>query len=448
LVAVALLAPSHALAQVNATSEAKDNFERGYTLFQRGDFATAATLFERAYTLRPNYSVLYNLAQAYASSGRLAAAVDAFERYLREGGAEIAEDRRKSVESAVRYYSSRIGTLDLAVTPPGADVSVDGRHVGKAPLSAGLRVNAGPHVVTAKLPQHELGIRAVDVAGGAATRVELQLAREKLADFHVECPVPGVTLSVDGAVLPASPQRVLRLSPAQHHFEFRRAGYLSHGVTLGSESGNAVRVRCKLQLDPAAPDHAALRIRHPPGTSVRLDGAPFRSGRVPHGKHAITVAGRGYAPLHTELTLAPRERRVLELVPERSRSERERSAQHAESVRHTVAYALGGAGLAAGTVAAVLYVSNNGAHTDWQRDNRDFVERFNRDPRSVNATELDALIERENSIRDRDTLAVGLSVLGGAALVGAAVLRLWPSASPPPMMLSRSASDVSLGMRF
>jgi hypothetical protein len=447
MLSCALRAP-HSLAQSNPTAEAKESFERGYALFQRGDFEAAAALFERAHTLRPNYSVLYNLAQAYASSGQFVLAVNAFERYLSDGGAEIPEERRKTVESAIRYYGSRIGALELVVTPAGAEVAVDGRGVGVAPIRSSVRVNAGPHVVTATLPHHAPAVRSVTVTGGTSSRVELTLVRERLVDFHIACGVPNVVLSVNGEPLPPAAARVLRLPQAQQEFEFRRAGYLPQLFTLTPEGVGPVTLRCDLQLDPTLPDHPSLRVKHPLGTRVRIDGAPFRSGAVGSGKHVIEVTGPGYTPLRTELSLKPRERRVVELVPERSRRERERAAERAMNLRHTIAYVLGGSGLVAGTVAAVLFVANDGSHDDWKRDNREFIDRFNADPRSVSASELDALIERENSIRDRDMLAVNLAVAGGAALVGAAVLRFWPSSSRPPPLVSRPAGNLSHGFRF
>lgn len=444
-------APGTALAQDNPTLEAKQSFERGYSLFQQGDFTRAAELFERAYNLRPNYSVLYNLAQAYASSSRFAAAVHAFERYLEEGDTEIPDERRKSVESAIRYYESRVGTLELVVTPAGAEVAVDGRRVGTAPLGSSVRVNAGPHVITATLANHVLDVRTVDVGGGARERVELTLSRESLADFHVTCAVPDVTLRVDGTALPALPTpslRVLRLPAAAHRFEFTRSGYLPHSVTVAAESGSSVPVPCALMPDPAAFDHATLEVRHPRGTTVRLNGAAFRNGRIPSGRHVIAVTGPGLTPLHTELRLKPRERRVVSLVPEYPRSDRERAAERATNLRHNVAYVLGGAGLVAGAAGAILYLSNDSAHTRWKRDNQAFVTRLNSDPISVTSAEYDALIERENAIRDRDMIAANLAIVGGAALVSALVLRLWPSADKPEPLVSRSARDVSLGVRF
>ena len=56
-------------------SEAARHFDRGYLLAQQGSLEAAIAEFKQAYALSPHPSVLYNLGQAYAASGRAVEAV-------------------------------------------------------------------------------------------------------------------------------------------------------------------------------------------------------------------------------------------------------------------------------------------------------------------------------------------------------------------------------------
>ena len=66
------------------------------------------------------------------------------------------------------------GTADVASTPPGAEVAIDGQAAGKTPL-AGLRLRPGRHRVEIDLDQHETWTGTVDVTAGARARVEAKL---------------------------------------------------------------------------------------------------------------------------------------------------------------------------------------------------------------------------------------------------------------------------------
>jgi TonB family protein len=66
------------------------------------------------------------------------------------------------------------GQADVVSTPSGAEVTVDGRAVGRTPL-AGLKLKPGRHRLEVALAEHETWTGAVDVAGGERGRVEVRL---------------------------------------------------------------------------------------------------------------------------------------------------------------------------------------------------------------------------------------------------------------------------------
>src|SRR5262249_38985743 len=88
-------------AATDKANEASQHFKSGVAFYKDKDFPAALVEFKRAYELLPNYSVLYNLGQTARELKDYAAALTAFERYLREGGAKIPPPRRKEVTAAV-----------------------------------------------------------------------------------------------------------------------------------------------------------------------------------------------------------------------------------------------------------------------------------------------------------------------------------------------------------
>ncbi|MCK9461397.1 MAG: hypothetical protein M0R80_17340 [Proteobacteria bacterium] len=76
---------------------AKAAFGLGGELFDKGDYAAAADAFREANRLKPSWKLFYNIGQAEAAGRRYGLALEAFERYLIEGGDEIAADRNDEV---------------------------------------------------------------------------------------------------------------------------------------------------------------------------------------------------------------------------------------------------------------------------------------------------------------------------------------------------------------
>jgi tetratricopeptide (TPR) repeat protein len=71
-------------------TEAMHLFEESAVAYKTGNFRTAVTLLERAYALKADPTLQYNLARAFEGLGDLRRAADAYQRYLQ--GAPDADD--------------------------------------------------------------------------------------------------------------------------------------------------------------------------------------------------------------------------------------------------------------------------------------------------------------------------------------------------------------------
>ncbi|WP_434045247.1 MULTISPECIES: PEGA domain-containing protein [Sorangium] len=183
--AIALVVPRGALAEpADRTAEADARFRRGVELYGEADYIAALTEFRRAYALAPAYQVLFNVAGACYQLRDYACALRAFEKYLADGGARIAGDRRAEVERDIAVLRGRVATVALSTSAPGVEISVDDVPVGKTPLAEPLLLSAGRRRIVAEAPGRPAVLRVIEVAGGdhVQLRIELPEARALRAE--------------------------------------------------------------------------------------------------------------------------------------------------------------------------------------------------------------------------------------------------------------------------
>jgi hypothetical protein len=418
---LALVRPINA-AEPEATELARQHFQRGYGAAQRGELDLAVTEFERAYAASPNPSVLFNLGQAYASAGRALEAVDTLERYLALSGDAVQPGRRALVESLIAYHSRSLGELALDISPTGAEVTVDARSVGAAPLAAPLRLTRGAHVVSVSLSGYEPQLAPVEVRAGE--RLPLRVALRPSAPsarVRIRCAIPDVAVAVDGRVAGNTPlDSSISVLPGARTVELSRPGYVTVRRVVEVRAGDDVEVPCSLRPIPPTPAFARLSLSHPLGTRALLDEQPFTGQAVPAGRHRLVVSGDGFERAERTVTLRPAAVTKISLVPRRAGASASLELAERQRTQRVVAYVAGGTGLALGAAALGIYFYNNGRHTAWQRDADAFKRDFARDPSLAPPSRLDALLEDERAIRTRDAVALAGGVLGGA-LVATAV---------------------------
>jgi hypothetical protein len=160
----------------DAKEDAKAHFTRAVELAEKHAYGEALVEFQRAQELSPNLETLYNIGQAYLELGRAVDAVDTLTRYLADGREQISPERRSLVEAMIKEQSALIGEVVLSVEPAGALVSVDGRELGKSPLSGSVRVGIGEHRVAASLQGYRSVDRSIRVGGGERRELALALA--------------------------------------------------------------------------------------------------------------------------------------------------------------------------------------------------------------------------------------------------------------------------------
>jgi len=159
-------ADSAPAAEASETEEARQHFADGLKLYKDGDFDAALVQFERAYAIKPNYKVLYNIAQTYFQLREYVEARDSMARYLKEGGSSIEPERQAAASKDLADLDKRIAHVTVNVNVTGATVLVDGKKVGVTPLSEPIAVSEGQRTISIETEKRGARQRLIRVAGG------------------------------------------------------------------------------------------------------------------------------------------------------------------------------------------------------------------------------------------------------------------------------------------
>ena len=134
-----------------ARAVAGAHYARGLELAKSGAYEGALQEFDAAYTISPQFSVLYNIGQALVALDHPTKAIEALGKYLSEGKEQVPEARRQKVQAQLASLSARLAALSITTDRPGASISIDGRDVGATPLKDPVRVDAGTHTIAVKM---------------------------------------------------------------------------------------------------------------------------------------------------------------------------------------------------------------------------------------------------------------------------------------------------------
>lgn len=178
-----------------ARNEARVRFSRGVELFSEGDAAGALAEFLKAYSIQPHFQVLYNIAKVHDQLNDYASALDAFERYLNDGGNALSLGRRDEVVKEIERLQRRVATLQIVTEPAGATLSVDDTpQTARTPTT--VRVSAGRRRVTVSREGYFPSTVNIDIAGQETRKIQISLVEREAR------PAPPPAVSSAPIVLP------------------------------------------------------------------------------------------------------------------------------------------------------------------------------------------------------------------------------------------------------
>ena len=203
LVLLTVLAQASPLtADPQAKAQAQELLSQGSKLYHQGDLAGALEKFEAAYVAFPSPKLMFNIGQAKRDLGRPVEAIEAFQRFLAEA-TNASPETMAETRNSVAELRGRLGRIRIDCETAGAQIAVDGKSVGLAPLPDLIWATPSRHQVTAKHVSAAPAIEDVEVAVGSVSTVNLRLL--PLAASVAAAPAPAPT-SAPNLGLQAAPR--------------------------------------------------------------------------------------------------------------------------------------------------------------------------------------------------------------------------------------------------
>ena len=169
-----------------AKAKAQSLLTEGAKLYEKGSLVPALEKFNEAYAAYPSPKLLFNIGQASRDLGRPAEAMEAFQRFLAEA-TDAPPDMTAEAKRSMAELEPKLGKLRIQCSTVGAEVSLDGRPLGKAPITDLVWAVPGGHQVTARHPNMAPAIEDIEVNASWVHTVVLSM--QPLAKVAVEEPV-------------------------------------------------------------------------------------------------------------------------------------------------------------------------------------------------------------------------------------------------------------------
>lgn len=187
-----LSAQADEAASADPKTKAQILLSEGTQLFNRGAMAEALDRFKQAYAEYASPKLLFNIGLTSRSLGRSVEAMDALEKFLAEA-TDTPPEMISEAKRAVGELRGMLGNLTIKCSTPGAEVALDGRVIGFAPLPNSLWVMPGNHLIAAQHPGFDRATVTVEVNAGTVHTLTLTMQRVS------EAPVAAGVVAGDGS---------------------------------------------------------------------------------------------------------------------------------------------------------------------------------------------------------------------------------------------------------
>lgn len=297
--------PSTARADEDATTEAAQRFQKGVELFDEGEHEAALAEFHWAYSLKPHFAVLYNIAQCYNAIGDHEKALEYFERYAEEGGDQIPKKRLGEVKASIEHLLGLVAELTVSSHPEGATVRVDGKVVGTSPF-AGVYVAAGPHSLEISFPGFMPMQEEVVFTGGQKINKLFKLKEDsREGTLEIVTNAPKTKVFIDDREMGPAPWSG-KLIVGEHTVVVKAPGY--HDATRPIVVKPGEERTIEIEMDVKGMPGKLVVDTELQGVSLFVDGmskgkTPIKGFMLPPGIYQVRATKDGYADWEGEVTV-------------------------------------------------------------------------------------------------------------------------------------------------
>lgn len=157
--------------------KADDLYRQGNEAYKQNRLKDAYTAYKAAWDIKKSYDIAGNLGAVELAISMPRDAAEHLLHSLRQFPANGKQEARERTRQRLDDALKQIGTLTIKANVDEAEIFVDGKAVGKAPLNGEVFVEPGTRKIEAKLQGYDPLRLQIQVAKGAAQEVNLKLTR-------------------------------------------------------------------------------------------------------------------------------------------------------------------------------------------------------------------------------------------------------------------------------
>jgi hypothetical protein len=183
----ALLAALPLHAETRSDAVRRGSYEQGVAAMKSRNWRDALRIFRALWDEQKTYDVALMLGQINTNLERFRDAAEFLDYGIHHAvpreRPETLDRSRKLLEIA----KSRVGTLEIRVAQPGAEIAIDGRVYGHAPLDSDVYVEPGARLVEATQPNASAVVRdTIEVPAGQRRVVVLEFPEAGAAGLALD----------------------------------------------------------------------------------------------------------------------------------------------------------------------------------------------------------------------------------------------------------------------
>jgi tetratricopeptide (TPR) repeat protein len=163
----------------NPAEVAKALYNEGVDLSIQKSYPQAEAKFLQAWALQKSYDVAANLGEVEMQLDKPAEAALYFTYALANFPASGKTEKRTWIEGRLKEARSKVAAVTVSVNVPGAEIRVNGKLAGKAPLEGELFLPPGDVTVEVAAPEYVPAAKKVKATAGGTTKVDIDLELPK-----------------------------------------------------------------------------------------------------------------------------------------------------------------------------------------------------------------------------------------------------------------------------
>jgi len=247
VVLLVLALASVAFAQERSAADLKKDGDRAMDALRYDD---ALAAYRAAYAATGDPALLYNQARASEALGDYPSALALIDRFEKTAPDSL-KARIPDLAGLKAEVTGKVTTLSVTCNVSGAEILLREKVVGRTPLATPIKVTAGHAVLMVRAEEYVVDRREVDLKGGGAMTIDVQLARkDRSSVIVVRSSTQGAHVSVDGTPRGDVPLE-MKVAVGTHEITVARDGYRTSTTSFVAREGERREIEVPLAETPS-----------------------------------------------------------------------------------------------------------------------------------------------------------------------------------------------------